>query len=301
MVKKALFVFLMMFLLSVGVVGAADEKKVVLGSTDLEATASATVSAEATASAKQIVPKQEDLTEPKEAKSRLEKVLESKEVGPLTWNNWLQVAVRSAVAQGVPVNTIVLIVLFPLVAALIAAARHILGLKGFGIFTPAVISVAFLANGVTVGVLLFVGILSVATVGRVIMKKLRLPSMPRMALLIWFVSMGVMGLILASPWLRLEGLMQINIFPILLLVLLVETFIEVQITTTFKNALTMTVQTFVLALISFLVISTQTLQEWVLLNPELSVLLIVLLDIFIGRYDGLRLLERWRFRKLLEK
>lgn len=47
--------------------------------------------------------------------------------------------------------------------------------------------------------------------------------------------------------------------------------------------------------------STQGLQEWVLLNPEIAVVAIVVLDVLIGRYDGLRLLERWRFRKLLER
>ena len=176
-----------------------------------------------------------------------------------------------------------------------------MGLYGFGIFTPAVIAVAFLATGVTVGVILFAGILLMATLARMVMRKLKLPSLPRMALLIWFVSMGVLGLMLTSPWLKLEGLVKISIFPILLLILLVETFIEVQITTTLKTALAMTGQTLLLALLSFLVMSTQGLQEWVLLNPEIAVVAIVILDVLIGRYDGLRLLERWRFRKLLER
>lgn len=249
----------------------------------------------------EVKPPKDDLTEPKESKSRLEKVLDSKEVVGLNPMNFMQVAIRRAVANGVPVNTIVLMMMFPLVAVLIAAARHVVGLQGFGIFTPAVIAVAFLATGVTVGVILFVGILLVATLARMVMRRLRLPSLPRMALLIWFVSMGVLALMLAYPWLKLEGLVKINIFPILLLILLAETFIEVQITTTLKTALRMTGQTLLLALLSFLVMSTQGLQEWVLLNPEIAVLGTVGLDILIGRYDGLRLLERLRFGKLLEK
>ncbi len=263
----------------------------------------ATPAAEATMAAvveEQPKPK-DDLTQPKEAKSRLERVLDSKIVDSLKVTNFMQVAIREAVSRGVPVNTIVLMIMFPLVAVIIAAARHIVGMQGFGIFTPAVISVAFLATGVTVGMLLFIGILAMATVSRWVMRSLKLPSLPRMALLIWFVSMGVLGLLLASPWLKLEGLVKINIFPILLLVLLVETFMEVQITTTFKTALWMTGQTFLLALVSFLVMSTQSLQEWVLLNPEIAVVGIVVLDLLMGRYDGLRLLERWRFRKLLVK
>lgn len=261
----------------------------------------ATEGAEATpAAVVRIVEEKEKLTEPKKGKSRLERVLESKEVGELNLGNFLQVAIREAVKKGVPVNTIVLMLLFPLVAAIIAAARHIVGLKGFGIFTPAVISVAFLSTGVGVGVLLFLGIIAVATLGRMVIRKMRLPSLPRLALLLWFVSLGVLGLILASPWLNLNSLITINIFPILLLVLLAETFIRVQITRSFREAMRQTFQTFVLALISFLVMSTEMLQEWVLLNPELAVVMIAGLDIVIAKYGGLRLMEMWRFRKIIK-
>jgi hypothetical protein len=149
-------------------------------------------------------------------------------------------------------------------------------------------------------VLLFASILIIATVARIILNKLKLPSMPRMALLIWFVSLGILSMMLVSPTIKLEGLVEINIFPILLLVLLAETFIEVQTTRTLRSALELTLETLFLALLSFFVLSIESLQEWVLLHPEVTVLAIAFLDILIGRYTGLRLLERWRFRELLE-
>jgi hypothetical protein len=37
----------------------------------------------------------------------------------------------------------------------------------------------------------------------------------------------------------------------------------------------------------------------VLINPELAVLMILAADFGIGNYKGLRLLEVWRFRKLI--
>ena len=45
---------------------------------------------------------------------------------------------------------------------------------------------------------------------------------------------------------------------------------------------------------------TVEVQEWVLLNPEVAVLLILVADWVIGSYKGLRLLEVWRFRKLIK-
>lgn len=238
-------------------------------------------------------------TQPSLTKSKLEQALDSHQIGALSPTNFLQVAIRHAVDQGVPANTIVLLILFPLVAAIIAFARHVIGMQGFGIFTPAVVSVAFLSTGVVSGVLIFIGILLVATVGRMILKRLRIPTMPRMALLLWFVSLGILGFLLASPWLNTQGLMTLNIFPILLLVLLAETFIDAQITRTFQTALYMTLETLFLALIAFFVLSLQRLQVWVLINPEMAVIGIALTDFLIGRYSGLRVLEYWRFRKLI--
>lgn len=241
-----------------------------------------------------------DLTEPAKSKGRLERLLDESPVEGPTVTNFVKLAIRKAVEKGVPANTVVLLILFPLVAALIAGARHIVGLQGFGIFIPAVISMAFLATGVTVGVLLFVVIMMMATVGRIVMRRIHLPSLPRMALLLWFVSLGVLGMVLASPWLGFKTLMVVGIFPIILLVLLAETFIDVQVTQSFRAAMRLTVETFILALISFLGLSAQILQEWVLLNPEVAIVAIALLNVLIGRYTGLRLLEWYRFRKLLK-
>lgn len=305
---------LAMLFISAGAVGAQElppgQAKKVQAVTSTRAVASPsatpTQTLVATAAAEPVIDlgataPREDLTQPKEAKSRLERVLEEKGEPQFRGYNFLQYAIWHAVASGVPINTLVLMMLFPLVAAIIAAARHIIGLQGFGIFTPAVIAVAFLATGVTVGVLLFISIMVVATLARVLLKRLHLPSLPRMALLLWFVSLGVLGVMLASPWIGVKNLVSISIFPIMLLILMAETFIEVQTTRNFQAAIQLAVETFILALAAFLVISTQSLQEWVLVNPEMAVLMIAGLDILIGRYSGLRLLEYWRFRELLKQ
>jgi len=42
------------------------------------------------------------------------------------------------------------------------------------------------------------------------------------------------------------------------------------------------------------------LQKFILLNPELIVLSVALLDIFMGRYTGLRLLEYKKFKEIIK-
>ena len=273
----------------------------------------ATTSAEATKSGvlneaspssivKRVVEKQPDITEAKpEVKGKLERFLEDNRVGELTPFNSLSHAIRYAVSQGVPANTIVLILLFPLVATVVVIARHIIGLKSFGIFTPALLSVAFLATGLLIGISLFILILLVATLVRMLLRQVKIQYLPRMALFIWFVSMAILGVLIVSPALNREELITIGIFPILILILLTEDFLDIQITRSFSQSLLITFETLLLAVTCFYLMNLEALQKFALVNPELFSLALLLIIGLVEQYSGLRLLEIWRFRKLLSK
>jgi hypothetical protein len=240
-----------------------------------------------------------DLTAPTEKGDRLTNLMNGQKLTGWWGKDVLKLAMRKAVSDGVSPNTLVLLFLFPLVAALVAFSRQVLGVSGFGMITPALLSVAFLSTGGLVGLALLFFILGVATLGRVLLKKVKVPYLPKLAILIWVVSMAVLLLLLMSPTIGLERLMSVGIFPIMLFVLLAETFIEAQITRSFSTSMWMTIETVILALIAYKVMSAPWVQSWVLLHPEMSVVVILGLDLLIGKYKGLRLLEVWRFRKLL--
>jgi hypothetical protein len=280
------------------------EPFVISVSPDVSPLAQATKSAEATDSAlttNKELEKKPDITEStSEVKGKLEKYLMDQKLPALTITNFLKYAIRNAVKQGVPANTIVLILMLPLIAAIIASARHLVGLRGFGIFTPAVISVAFLATGIVSGLLLFGTILLVATFSRFLIRRLRLQYLPRMSLMLWFVCLGVLGIIFLSPFLSQPNLTLVTIFPILIMVLLAENFIEVQTTTSVREAIEITTETLLIALFCYLIMNLEFLQKFVLLNPEITILTVAFYDIFLGKYVGLRLMEYWHFRQIIK-
>ena len=272
--------------------------------TDLEEVIEATEAAEEATPAgiiEKVVEKKPDITKPEETKGKLEAYLDGQKLGPLSVSNFLKYAIRSAIDRGVPANTIVLLLLLPMVAALIAGFRHLVGLEGFGIFTPAVISAAFIATGITTGMLIFVVILLTATFGRRVIRKLKMQYLPRMAFLLWFVCLGVFGAILIAPQFQYVSLATVSIFPILIMVLLAEDFMSVQISKNFRTAARLTLETFAIALVSYWIMTAEAIQKNVLLNPETVVLAVAVFDIFVGKYVGLRLLEYWKFRKLIKK
>lgn len=244
-----------------------------------------------------------DLTDPEaERVHDFRSLLQAQDPG-LKLVNPLKHAIRNAVETGVPINTIVLLLLLPLIASIIASARHLIGIRGFGIFLPAALSVAFFAIGPVPGIGLFLVIVVVSTVARLVMRKLkfRLQYLPRMAIILWLVSLSVLGTLFAAPYLGRMDIVNVSIFPVLFLVLLAEDFTRVQLGKSVRVAVNLTSETLILAIVAFAVLSHQFVQNMALLNPEILLLSVALWDFFIGKYVGLRILEIWRFRKLITK
>ena len=243
-----------------------------------------------------------DLTQKtEETVGPLEKLLEEQELGPIWPTNPIKYAIRSAVSAGVPTNTIVLLLLLPVIAAIIAAARHLVGIRGFGIFLPAALAVTFVATGPIVGIGMFLVIVAVSTSARLLLRKtkIKLQYLPRMALILLFVVMGVLGVLFTAPILRRPDLANVSIFPVLILVLLAEDFSRVQLGKSVNTAVGLTTETLILALVSYVFLTSKQVQEFALLNPEILILIVFVFNFFMGKYIGLRLREFWRFRRLI--
>ena len=221
----------------------------------------------------------EDITQPTDKqKSKLATYLEETPIGPLSWNNFIQHAIRNAITEGVTPNILVLVLLFPLVASLIGGSRHIIGLRGFGIYIPAVLAMALVSTGIIEGITIFGAIVGVALVAKRLLKKTKLSYLPRTALLLWVISMGIFGVILLSPKFGLVSLMSINIFPILILVLLAENFLDAQARSKESEAVALTIETLTLAFFSSLLLRSEVMQKFALTEPELLIITTVLIN-----------------------
>ena len=203
-------------------------------------------------------------------------------------------AIENSIAAGVSENTIVLLLLLPIVATVIAATRQIIGIRGFGIFLPVALSITFVAIGPLLGIILFLVIIAISMIVRVLTRKfrLKLQYLPKMALILWFVSLGVLGIIFTTN-------INVSIFPVLILTLLVEDFTRIQLGKSFKTAFGLTYQTLILAIISYLFLTHIPFQRLVYENPEIALITTFIVDIILGKYLGLRFMEYYRFRKLI--
>ena len=282
--------------------------------TDATATLSAneaSLAAETTDSAKLSSPSAEvveklqqktdqDITETSgQKKSVLAAYLDEHPIGQVSWHNFLQKAIRKAIASGMPANIIVILLIFPIIASLVAFSRHVIGLKGFGIYIPAVLSVAFVSTGILPGIAVFIVVLLTALFTRPILKKFKLPILPRTAMLLMSVSVAMLALLVIGSVYNIDLVIDISIFPLLIIILLTENFMETQLFNSQKEAFQITFETLLIAVLCSLIIGSESIQKFVILRPEMTLLGVALINLAIGKYTGLRFLEYLRFKDLL--
>jgi hypothetical protein len=214
------------------------------------------------------------------------------------WNglNSLRWMIRLAIERGVSTNTIVLLLLLPLIATLVSFLHYVVGLSGYGIFMPTMIAVAFLATGFFGGLLLFALILVISLIGNFILKKLKIHFWPARAINLMFISVAVFGLMLLTSFVDLIDISSISIFPILFMILLAEEFVRTQLVKSKSEAKNLMAGTIVLAISGGVLMNFSSVQGLVLRYPELVILIVLVANLLIGNYSGIRLTEIKRFK-----
>jgi len=220
----------------------------------------------------------------------------SYEVGGWNGFNSFRWMIKTAVDRGVSTNTVVLLLLLPVIATLVSFLHYVVGLSGYGIFMPTMIAVAFLSTGFFGGLLLFALILAISLLGNTILKKLKIHFWPARAINLMFISVAVFALMLLTSFVNMIDISEISIFPVLFMILLAEEFVRTQLVKSKKEAKKLMVGTIVLALAGAMIMSLGSIQSLVLKYPELIILIVLISNLVIGNYSGIRLTEITRFK-----
>lgn len=204
------------------------------------------------------------------------------------------------VEQGVPLETVALLLMLPIIATLVAFFRQVVGIKAFGIYTPSIITFALIAfdpNGLKYGIAIFVSVILVGMVSRYILKHFRLLYLPRVAITLSIVSFAILGILAVGGAFHRTGLAGIDIFPLLIMITLAEKFVATQIEKGNKVASILALETLVISVAGYFLVSWDALTMLILEHPW-AVLLTFIVNFSLGKWTGLRLSEYLRFRKV---
>lgn len=202
--------------------------------------------------------------------------------------------------EGVPRETVELLLMLPIIATFIAFLRQIVGIKAFGIYTPSIIIFAFLATGLKYGIAIFVSVIVVGMLARYLLKKLRILYLPRVAITVTIVTLAILGILVFGGSQQRTGLAAVSIFPLLIMITIVEKFVAAQIEKGNRTAVILAVETLIISILGFFIAKWQFLIHLLIAYPWI-ILLTIPINIALGKWTGLRLSEYFRFREILKK
>lgn len=202
--------------------------------------------------------------------------------------------------SGVPQETVGLLLMLPVIATLIAFLRQVVGIKAFGIYTPSIVIFAFLAIGLKYGIAIFASVIVVGMLSRYLLKRFRMLYLPRVAITVTIVALAILGVLVVGGSLQRTGLAAVSIFPLLIMITIVEKFVAAQIEKGNRTALILAAETLVISIAGYFIAKWPLLVEAIAAYPWI-ILLAIPINILLGKWTGLRLIEYFRFREVLKK
>jgi len=240
-----------------------------------------------------------DTTKPEQINEKVEiiELLDSRKLEQPSFFNFFAYWVQQAVYLGIPANTIVLILLIPVLATLVAFVRVVLGMQTLELLVPIALSFALVSVGVTVGLLIFAAILLASYVSKILLKRVSIMFFPKRALSMSLLSIFVFAALTVAAALDLEAVQKLSIFPVLIITLLGDSVVSLQLYKRVSETISITVITIGIGLLGFVMATSPTVFNTIILYPEI-ILLTIPANILIGRYFGLRLTEYFRFEQI---
>jgi len=216
------------------------------------------------------------------------------------------------VEQGIPDNTLVLILLLPVIATVIAFMKQVIGITTLGIYTPTIITLTFLVLGLKFGIIILFFIIAMGTIAHKLLKPLRLLYIPKMALILTSVAIIIFLLLTLTVYMDLFDIefISLAIFPVLIMGTLTEKFVSLRSEKGLPVSLIIMIETFFVSLIAYFVtggtidlylteIQWTYIRDLVLNIPEIIILFIII-NLYLGRWTGLRLTEYFQFRDVFK-
>ena len=199
---------------------------------------------------------------------------------------------------GFPIELLKALLMVPLGALVMVILRNVVGITTFGTFLPTLIAVAARDTGLAWGLVAFLTLIGLVLLVRHAFLRLQLLHQPQLAILLTFVILFMLGLAVVGARSGNLNLAYVGMFPIAILAITTERLGLMLEEEGVRRTLKVTGMTLMAIAACYAVMNAITFQILFMSFPEL-LLVVIFLDIWLGRWLGLRVLEFWRFRKLV--
>lgn len=224
------------------------------------------------------------------------------------FNFWapLTFLVNYLLSENIPPDVILLVLLLPFIAMIIAFFKQVVGLTTFGVFTPAMLTLSFLIIGLKLGIIVLIVVVLASISVRHVLKHYRLTYTSRLAIVLSIVALAIFMAIVFIAWLApdyfsVDDLIAASIFPMLVMSTLAEKFVLIQTEKGAVSAFRLFLEALLVSVVCYLVVGKWDLLRMLILTTPEIIGLVLLANVGLGRFTGLRLTEYVRFREVRKK
>jgi len=201
---------------------------------------------------------------------------------------------------GISQNLLTILLMLPLGALVTVVFRNVIGLETFGTFLPALIASAARDTGLLWGMIGFIAIIIVSAIVRRALDWLQLLHSPKMAIMLTTVVIVMMTITVGGVQLGLFELAHMTLFPIAILAITAERVALMESEQGGMKVAQISFMTLIVIAACYVVMDSLFMQSLILAFPEL-LLVVIALNLWLGKWIGIRVMEFLRFRRLIMK
>lgn len=198
----------------------------------------------------------------------------------------------------IPKKMLGFLLLLPLAGLLISLLKNVVGLKTYGIFLPVLIAYTLSLIGYVSGIGLFLFITALIALFSVPLNRWGLLYTPKIVVLLTLTVLSILFLISIGLYFEITWLTKLSFFPIIVIVIMSERFARAIEEDGYSTAASTIGQTLLVTSFCYLIFASSTLKTLVLIFPEF-ILVSLIINLFIGKWIGLRVTEYFRFKRLI--
>ncbi len=197
-----------------------------------------------------------------------------------------------------PYSLLRTVLMLPVGALVVVLFRNVIGMPTYGTFLPALIAAAAGATGALWGLVGVLAVVLAVTAARWLVRGMELLHSPTLAILLTVVTVTLLGTSMLAERLGIAPLTRVSMFPIAVMAITAERFYLSLAEQGRRDAIKHLSGTMVVILACYVVMNSLALQVLLIGFPE-ALLWVVALNIYLGRWVGVRLSEYLRFHPLL--
>lgn len=210
------------------------------------------------------------------------------------FTNWI-------ISNGVSQQTLELLIAVAILATIVSIARYLIGTKSYGIYAPIILAIAYSYTGLKYGLAITLLVILTTLLSYTILRKIRMHYIARIAVNYCLLTMTLVlfFVVVKNFGLGLEKMPNIPALAIISIAALSDFFIKQYVQKSFKASVTVLFSTVLIAALGWFVITRDIISNYFLNNLWIVPVLIVF-NILIGQFTGLRIKDLFRFKSVVQ-